>query len=172
MPTIRPLRDINEHEVINFFALDAASGSKGTFVKITGNGWTNDDQLSVSPVGNQYHNTVSNRYSVPSRVSVANSGDIPLGILLYDVTEVDENGELLIYKPQKAAEMQAVVSGQVVPILTRGTVLYSGVNGTPVAGQTAWLDNNGGITCTGFNAVGKFLGTKDSHNWVLVKITL
>ena len=52
--------------------------------------------------------------------------DVPLGMLLYDVREDDENGEKLIFNPRKAAENDYVISGQAVPILTRGIVLYSG----------------------------------------------
>lgn len=178
MPLIRPFRDFSEHEVLNFYALDTSSGTRGQFVTFAnGSGWTADDQFQTQPVGASYARTVSNRYAVPGRVTVINTtggtAAGPLGLLLYDVSETDENGELLIFKPQKAAEMQTVVSGQVVPILTRGVVLYSGVSGIPMAGTNAYCDVNGGLTTfTGANVVGKFLGTKSSQGFVLLKVTL
>ena len=102
-------------------------------------------------------------------------GDTPLGITLYDVKETDENGEKLIYNPRKAAELQAVVSGQAVPVVTRGVFLYNGIGGTPAAGGTVWTAADGALSATsGTNAVaaGKFLGVKDADDNVLIKLEL
>ena len=69
--------------------------------------------------------------------------------------------------------MQAVVSGQAVPILTKGVVLYNGVGGTPAAGGVAYAAANGIISATNSGkVVGKFLGAKDADGNVLVKIEL
>ncbi len=171
---IRPFRDFDEHDVINLFALNTSTGVKGQFVKVAV-GWTNDDQFSINiPAGNQYNNTVSNRYAVPSRVSATSStGDgPPLGMMLYDTAETDENGEKLLYHPDKAARLQTVISGQAVPILTRGIILYSGVNGNPTGGNALYTDAFGALTCTGFYQAGYALGSKDSHGYVMVEIRL
>jgi len=115
---------------------------------------------------------------VTAKVVYANTGETPIGMMLYDVKDADENGELLKYKPRKAAEMQAVIPGQAVPVVTRGIFLVQGVLGTPTAGGTAYAGGTGQITSsTGsastFNvAIGKFLGAADVNGETLVKLAL
>jgi len=100
---------------------------------------------------------------------------------LYDVRDADENGELLKYYPRKAAEMQAVIPGQAVPVVTRGIFLVQGVLGTPLAGGTAYAGGTGQITSSTGNssagnianvAIGKFLGAADINGETLVKLAL
>jgi len=111
---------------------------------------------------------------VTAKVVATTSGETPVGMTLYDVKDVDENGELLKYKPRKAAEMQAVIPGQAVPVVTRGIFLIEDVGGTPAAGGVAYAGANGQVTATSNNAVaiGKFLGAKDDNNETLVKLEL
>lgn len=171
---LRPFRDVDQHEVINLFALSTQTGVKGQFVKIS-TGWTNDDQLSLNnPAGATFNNTVSPRWANPARVTVCGStGDGPaIGMLLYDVLETDENGEKLLFHPDKAARLQAVPSGKTVPILTRGIIMYSGVAGNPTGGNTLYVNDNGTLTCTGFYAAAVALGSKDSHGYVPIAIKL
>ena len=100
--------------------------------------------------------------------------------MLYDVKDADENGELLKYNPRKAAEMQAVIPGQAVPVVTRGIFLVQGVLGTPTAGGIAYAGGTGQITSStgtaGPNianvAIGKFLGAADTNGETLVKLAL
>ena len=176
--TIRPFRDVSEHEVINLFAFQSGAADRGQFVKIS-SGFLNDrNNLSLDlPAGAEYGNTLSRRWSVRPRVTLCGSGDAPLGLLLYDVKETDENGEKLLYKPEKQAELQCVLSGQAVPVATRGIFLYSGVDGNPgaiAAGDTAYSSNFGKVTTQGAAgaAVGTFLGPIDSNNHVLLKLEL
>ena len=178
--TLRPFRDYDEHDVINLFSLsgDVTSAvTKGHMVKLQ-SGWSNTAELSrLGAVGESYANTVSERYGVPAKVAVAGSGDSVLGMMLYDVRETDENGEKLIFNPRKAAENDWVLSGQAVPVLTRGIVLYSGTQlaaDNPAMGATIYSDNNGELTTTdgGGSAVGITLGQEDSNNHVLVRINL
>jgi hypothetical protein len=173
MPNLRPFRDYDEHDVVNLFSYSGTLPvNKGTIVKIVGNGWKNTDEIELlgSP-GNAFGNTVAERYGVAAKVADAGSGDASLGILLYDVKETDENGEKLIFNPRKAAEMNVAVSGQAVPVATRGTFLYSGAVGTPAAGGTAYW-NGTEISSVGGTTIGMFLGAKDTDNNVLVKINL
>ncbi len=179
MATLRPLRQYDERDVINLFAYSGSLPvNKGTVVKIQGDGWKNTDELqSLGSVGASFGNTVSERYGVAAKVAAAGSGDTVLGILLYDVKETDENGEKLIFNPRKAAEMGVAVSGQAVPVLTKGIVLYSGAvlaADAPTAGASIYSDANGELTTTngGGTKVGIALGKKDSNNHVLVKIDL
>ena len=170
--TLKPFRDYSEHDVINLFSYSGdqdANGliaSRGTVVKIVGSGFMpvavpNSGLNGVNPVdlvnglGAEYANTVSTRWAVTSKVSAATSGDNAIGITLIDVRELDENGEKLVFNPRKAAEMNVVVSGQSVPVLTRGVISYSGTQISPVnpgagvylgtvAGELSTTDNQEG----------------------------
>lgn len=173
---LRPFRDYSEHDVVNLFAFNGSAESasvvltKGAVVKVDGAGWqpvaTNtlgNPIESLGSVGASYTNTVSDRYGTVAKISLCvNSGQKPLGITLMDVRELDENGEKLVFNPRKAAEMNVVVSGQTVPVLTRGVVLYSGVSAT--AGHYAYVSSNGDLTSNaslpaGAFKVGTWLGT-------------
>ena len=60
-------------------------------------------------------------------VNEAASGDAGvLGVTLRQTLTYDENGEKLLYYPQKAIEMQAVLTGQAVPVLTKGVITLDG----------------------------------------------
>ena len=179
MPTLRPFRDYDEKDVINLYSytgpvIDAnyqILATKGTLVKIQGDGFRNDVE-PIEMLGNMgaftVNNFVAQRYGVVPKVTVAQPADNPVGMLLFDCREWDENQLPLKYNPRKAAEMEAAISGQAIPIVTRGIFLYSGITtGGGVAGQTgaavtagskAYLGTNGGICTTGSTVVGKFLG--------------
>lgn len=176
MPTIKPFRDVNQHEILNYFAYSGAlTVNKGTLVKPVGSGWYSDLNLAYEAMnGASQANTVSMRWGVKPRVTACTLGDqTAIGITLYDVRETDENGELLIYKPQKAIELQAVASGQPVPILTRGTVIYSGISGVVGPGSGLYAGYNGELTTVVSGAkVGVALGCKDSCGCTLIKLTL
>jgi len=174
MPTLRPFRDYDEKDVINLYAYSGAVvdasyqilATKGTLVKPVGDGFRADVE-PIEMLGNMgafnINNWVGQRYGVVPKVTVAGASDNPIGMLLFDVRELDENQLPLKYNPRKAAEMEAALSGQAVPLVTRGIFLYSGVTvggGVPVtAGATAYVGANGVITTSGTNAVGRFLGT-------------
>ena len=130
-----PFRQYNEHEVVNMFALEDASvnesitgfgaGDAGVFVKVTA---ANLDLDPVTYGTNSYLGKTdypfvgANGYpSVSLKVAPAASGDIkPLGITLWETAKYDENGQKLIYYPQKAAENQVLLPGQAVPVAVRG----------------------------------------------------
>lgn len=186
MANLKPFRDYSEHDVINMFAFDGTPDSngvlaeKGTVVKIADTNGVQPVAASSSlplgrevldifdiPVGNTYNNTLSYRASATPKVAKAVGTDVALGITLYGVRELDENGEKLVYNPRKAAEMNVVVSGQVVPVLTKGVILYEGLNTTLLptsanAGATVYVSATAGELTTvdpgSSNAVGKLLG--------------
>lgn len=190
---LRPFRDYDEHDVLNLFSYDTAglsAGSinvtKGTLVKIS-TGWKNYDSSSELGGGLEFigsagtlapNNVVSQRYGVTAKVIASTTGETPVGMTLFDVKDVDENGEQLKYKPRKAAEMQAVIPGQAVPVVTRGIFLVQGVLGTPAAGGTAYAGATGQITASTGTfpvsnvAIGKFLGAADTNGETLVKLAL
>ena len=170
--TLRPFRDYSEKDVINLFSVSGAPidttyniiATKGSLVKVVGSGFQNDQDPEVL-LGNyglfNTNNFVGQRYGVPSQVALANSGDFAIGMLLFDVRELDENGEFLKYRPQKAAEMEAVLSGQSAPIVTKGRFLVSGIQtGTTAiaAGGAVYVGTNGGLA-TFTNVTGQRVGT-------------
>lgn len=188
MPNIRPLRDQDEHDVLNgFYAWSGAiPATKGVFVKIA-SGWSSDAELSeLGNAGAAYNNVVSQRVGLTTTVGACNgSGDNAIGMLLYDVRELDENGMPLKWDAAKQARMQCVLSGQSVVIAQKGKFLYSGVNGgaNPVVGVTpgapAYLGTDGGINTSGslsnlgnVTQVGRFLGVPNAQGWTLVQIDL
>jgi len=197
--SLKPFRQHAETDVINLFTLqdddgdivasyadlkaDGAKMTKGILVSVKGNGWKNtDDPVNKTGIGNpgaSYTNTTSFRYGATAAVEPFKAGEEPIGITLWDVAEVDENGEKLIYHPRKAAEMQAVVSGQAVPILTKGIILYSGLMSAdpPSAGDPVYADKTqGGQLNKGLQTnaprVGTALGDVDSNGFQLIKIDL
>ena len=183
-PLIRPFRDVSDHFILNLYrwsgTIPAAGVPRGTFVKIV-SGWQSDQNLQDGgPVGGfnpQNPLAVSRRYTIPSQVaSVANSGDFVLGITLYDVRELDENQVPLIFNPSKQAQLQAVLSGQAVPVATKGVFLYSGLVGTGLAieGTPAYVSGDRLCAQGGPNAsiVGSFLGRTDSKGWTLFKLDI
>jgi len=123
-----PFRQYDENDVINFYSLDAETGEAGSVVKVS------DGNLSTDPVkyvqrgdSDSFQTTLGNGLSmypeVPYKVtkmSTTGGNEKALGILLRDVRNKDENGENLLYYPQKKEELQCVVSGEAVPIATRG----------------------------------------------------
>ena len=103
-----------------------------------------------------------------------------LGITLYDVREYDENGEALKFNPRKQDELQCSLSGQAVPIATRG--LFLTATGAWIASQSVAINmdvfatGDGQLTTDGVkgggandNRIGRTLGAPDSDGSVLVK---
>jgi len=196
---LKPFRSYDEHDVVNLFALDyptvdlnvdGAKIKKGKMVTIS-NGWKNTDEAldshglggaaaTTSP-GKSFANTVSLRYGTTARVEPTDTTEVPLGIALWDMAERDENGEKLLYHPRKAAEMQAVISGQTMPVLTKGVVLYKGdltKNRAVAAGVDVFNSTSGDGELSIDNPssaqtkIGKTLGAKDDQGYVLLKVEL
>jgi len=189
--TLKPFRDYNEHNVINLFAVQAnqdANGviaSAGTVVKVAGNGFQpvvaglgGTGFLGAVPVdlaggaGSTYMNVVSDRFALTAKVVPAASGSLALGITLMGVQEYDENGEKLLFSPRKAAEKGVVVSGQSVPVLTKGMVTYSGslISNQASAGDGVYLSPTAGeLSTTAGNQtrVGTLLGTPVNNTAVV-----
>jgi len=192
--TLKPFRNYDEYDVVNLFAVQAdqdANGviaSAGTVVKVAGNGFQpvvaglgGTGFLGAVPVdlaggaGSTYVNTVSDRFALAARVTAAASGSLALGITLMGTQEYDENGEKLLFHPRKAAEKGVVVSGQAVPVLTRGIVTYSGsqISNSASAGDGVYLSATAGeLSTTAGNQtrVGTLLGSP-VNNTAVVKLS-
>ena len=175
MMKLKPFRDYQEHDVINLFAFNAASGNRGALVSIVGpSGYISSQDLVTTSLTAEA-NVVSLRYSVASKVRYATSGEGKgevLGMMLYDTREYDYLGRPLIYDPTRKSEAQAVVSGEAVPVVRRGLFLISGMVGSPGPGSGAQAaDNDSGdfkvLGAGNANSVGTFLGATDNDGYAL-----
>ena len=201
--TLKPFRQYDEHDVINMFAYDVeatvTSGVQalaGTIVQTTSGGWKAGEDIhdlsatqpNAAVNGNSYGNTLSLRYNLLAEVvkfaGLTDDGvDVvqPLGMLLHDVRTLDENGEDLRYNPRKADEMQVVVPGQAVPIVTRGIFLFhdtadSGDLSNATAGERLTATAGGLVSVAGDAGdfvIGKALGDWDAAtNTVLAMLDI
>lgn len=161
---ILPFRQYDENDVINMFALGDAYvnesttgssfGDAGVFVAVDAADFNADPVTygTDSYLGKtDYPFVGANQYpSVSLKVKPAVSGTALLGLTLRQTAKFDENGEKLLYYPQKREELQCVLPGQAVPVATRGVF-------TVTAGAyTGALTVGGGIKlATGVAASGK-----------------
>ena len=184
---LKPFRDYSEHDVINLLAVvdpNQALGTTdvvyaGSCVKVL-TGWSNTNELSqIGNVGAGYANTVSTRWGVTADVQYTDGGadEAALGITLYDVREYDENGEKLAFNPRKQVELQGSLTGQAVPIATRGVFLMATGAWSSSAGilqdNDVFATGDGKVTNLGAkatnNRIGRTLGGPDADGSVLVK---
>ncbi len=188
-PNLKPLRSYDEHDVIVFFAHVDGSANKGSLVSIvqaTGNTnvW-NSGNSPVSPMLGVYgqltnipSRTYAVRHEVNWKVKNAYSGEVPLGFLLYDVREVNAYGDKLIHRPRhERYENDLVVSGEAVPVVTKGVFKVNGFVGTPGPNSGAVPALTSGYllvtsNTTGTANVGKFLTSADADGYALFKLNL
>ena len=134
---ILPFRQYSEHDVVNLYAVigsdvndqttDSGAGDAGLFVKVSAGNFDADPvEYQENPyLGKTDYPFIGNEAMYPEvnlKITGSTSGDIPLGLTLYQTAKKDENDEKLLYHPQKAAELQAMLPGQAVPVLTKGIV--------------------------------------------------
>jgi hypothetical protein len=176
---IKPLRAVNQYDIVPFFSYNGATANKGTFVSAVGSGLNLKDELTLENLSS-VDGTLSATFNVPWLVTAAASGAAKasvLGMLLKDVRTVDENGYPLIYDPRKAAEMDVTVSGQAAPVATKGFVLYSGIVGTPAFGSGAAIADAGDgslkvVAATDAKSIGRFLGPKNDQGYAPLEFNL
>jgi hypothetical protein len=130
-----PFRQYSDVDVINMFASDTVdanpstngNGSAGVFVKVSaGNLDLDPIQYTATDITNTLGKTdypflgAVQYPAVPLQFTAATAGVPVLGMTLNQTLATDENGERLLYNPVKRAELQAVLTGQAVPVATRG----------------------------------------------------
>jgi hypothetical protein len=143
-----PFRDYDEHEVLGFFALNT-TGVAGQFVTVDTFNPDNQNGYSNIAPGASYDNVLSLRHEVKAKVAPAASGakaSQVLGVTLKSTLEFDENGEKLIFHPEKKNKLQCVTSGESTPILKRGlvTLASTAYSGTPTPGALGVISPLGG----------------------------
>ena len=139
---ILPFRQYSDHDVVNMYSVeeemicdsttssDSAQGDAGVFVKVS------DGNFDADPVTyqtNSYLGDTSYPFlgttemypQVNLKITGAKDEDHAIGMTLYQTAKNDENGEKLLYNPQKQEELQAMLPGQAVPVLTKGIVTLS-----------------------------------------------
>ena len=130
-----PFRQYSDVDVINMFASDTVdatpstngNGSAGVFVKVSaGNLDLDPIQYTATDITNTLGKTdypflgAAQYPAVPLQFTAATAGVPVLGMTLNQTLATDENGERLLYNPVKRAELQAVLTGQAVPVVSRG----------------------------------------------------
>lgn len=191
-PNLKPFRDYSEHDVVNLFAHESGNVNKGTWVSLVeADGNTNVFENADSPAtphlafenalsSNTPSRATSLRSEVNWKVQTASYGEVILGVMLYDVREVNRWGEKYIFMPRHhISEDEVVVSGEAVPVLTKGLIKTNAYVGTPGPGSGAVVGsgaNAGKLLVTGYsnsvNTVGKFLSSADADDYALFKIEL
>ncbi len=146
-----PYRSYDEHEIINLFSMDQTGiGGKicafltGAQDPVTSAGAWSNLNPGYTPAG-----ITNPRYEVTRKVT----STIPVGALKHQIVgvnlqatlEYDENGQKIIFAPWRKAELNAVVSGEAVQILTKGIIrLGSGAYlGTPLPGYVGIATGDG-----------------------------
>jgi len=131
-----PFRQYSDNDVINLYAnqdVDESpstngNGSAGVLVKVLSGNMNKDihDLIDSSYLGKtDYPFLGADKYpTVPLRCKAATTGTAVIGVTLRQTVKEDENGEKLIYNPVKRDELQAVLSGQAVPVATKGLFTF------------------------------------------------
>jgi hypothetical protein len=123
---------------VNEAVTDTGNGDAGVFVTIESGNLNLDtityDNAYASYLGKtNYPHVGANQYPrVTLSLKPATSGEALVGMTLRQTAKVDENGEKLLYYPQKAEELMCMLPGQAVPVATRGvfTLAASAFAGT------------------------------------------
>ena len=128
-----------------------------------------DSYLGAIGEANQgpYAYTQGNPYpTAPLKVQVAGEDDAlaTLGITLRSTLAYDENTEKLLYYNIKKDELQCVIPGEVVPVITKGIFTFTSksFDSDLGVGATFTSSNSGKFKATGANALGRVLA-KGTH---------
>lgn len=181
-PNLKPFRQYNANDVVNLYAQTGSSVNRGTVVKLLSGDATAHPNLLTSAFDSSAPARVTSlRPVVAWKIAPTTSGDVPFGIQLYDVRETNAHGEKYLYQPRfETSEQQVVVSGQAVPVLTRGIVEINGFLGSPGPGSGAIVNTgtagtilvSNSVAKFGAGRVGTFLTTSGSDGYALLKIEL
>ena len=169
-----PFRQYDDNDVINFYSYDLETGEAGSVVKVSAAD-LQDEPVQYTQRGdsNSWQTTMGNALSmypeVPyklTKVSDTGAGVRALGILLRDVRNKDENGENLLYYPRKKEELQCVVSGEAVPVATKGifTINAKGLTNGVAPSVNDWAFPSLNATITGLAPTAATHHTHHAHS--------
>tara|TARA_R100000152_G_C6762915_1_gene187250 strand:+ start:748 stop:1386 length:639 start_codon:yes stop_codon:yes gene_type:complete len=187
---ILPFRQYSDHDVVNLYAvddydvndntIDSGRGDAGMFVKVSAGNFDADpityqDNSYLGKRDYPFLGTAEMYPQVNLTITGSTSGEIPLGLTLFQTAKNDENGQKLLYNPEKQLEAQAILPGQATPVATKGifTLAQAAFDGnvadyTPGRGIRTSLLNAGKITgalrSDGIHVFGHVLGTGHRGN--------
>ena len=164
-----PFRQYAEEDVVNLYATEGVNdqvdtadgdGDAGIFVAVSAGDFSLDpiQYADSSYLGKTDYPFIGrDQYpSVPLKVAAASTTDTVLGVTLLQTALRDENGEKLLYYPQKKLETQSVLTGEAVPVLGKGIItlangegsLPSAVDGDLAIGDHLYISaaNDGKVT--------------------------
>jgi hypothetical protein len=175
-PNLKPYRDLDNHDVVNLFAATGTPNA-GTFVIAVN---LNPDALTQSPLAGdragQPSYAYSPRWENPAKVRESTSGEVPLGITLCDVSEYNGYGDRYLHHPKDIAREDIIISGQTVPIATKGIFEINGFSGAPgpMSGAIAHPTLPGQLLVSNASTgqVGKFLSSSGADGYALFKLNL
>lgn len=175
-PNKKPYQEYSQHDVINFFAHVSGTVNAGTFVIATVGSADSLPQVIGASHPGVPNRASSVRYSNPNKVRSTTSGEVPLGMTLNDVRETNAWGERYIYHFDGLQATDTILSGNSVPILTKGIVEINGFSGTPgpMSGAIAHPTVEGQLLVSNATTgqIGKFLTTSGADGYALFKIEL
>ena len=107
-------------------------------------------------------------------VAAASATTIPVGVLLNDVVNLDLTRQHINWHKDE------VQKGGKVSLLKKGYIVTDQIEGTPTAGALAFLDDAdtgkfavlGSVADGKYNAVGRFMSTKDEDGYCKVEVNL
>jgi hypothetical protein len=178
---LEPYRDYSEHEVINLFSLDTGGATLSSWKA----GGTGDFDAGVVVAAKD----ADLPGDLPSASALKTSGALrdylgasgqphvgynaypivemtcepatasPIGITLRQTLAYDENGENLLRYPLKKDELQAVLPGQAVPVLSRGLVLLgvAAFDAAPSVGDKLALGAAGKLAADAAGTLGQVI---------------
>ena len=173
-------------KIVKFESLAANGLLNGKEFTLTGDGTNTITQLVAALTSPGFSATAeaSTVLNAGAKISFTFSGgeltgdpaNQALGVTLRQTLAFDENGEKMLYYKQKLLELQGVLPGEAVPVLTKGiiTVASQGVSGdesTIRPGDKVFLGTGGKFAGTGTVPVGTCLadgnrtevGTNDDY---------
>ena len=171
---ILPFRQYSDHDVVNMYSVIASdvldsttgtgAGDAGVFVKVSDGNFDNDPvtyqtNAYLGDTSYPFLGTTEMYPEVNLKITGAKGEDHAIGMTLYQTAKNDENGEKLLYNPQKQEELQAMLPGQAVPIATKGiftlaAAAFDGPITSYAPGNRIKLSTTTAGKITGFATVG------------------
>ena len=176
-PNLKPFREVDAKEIINAFAHVSGSVNAGTFVIATvADPDSNPQTILAGSREGAPSRAFSPRFENPWKVRSIASGEMPLGITLNDVREYNDYGDRYVHHQDELGRLDIVVSGQAVPVATRGIFEINGFSGAPgpMSGAIAHPTVAGQLLVSNASTgqVGKFLTSSGADGYALFKVEL
>ena len=182
--TLYPFGNINESDILQGYALNAASGDKGQPVTLVTGAAAGSAvhsihrNIAADYTANAAGKVYSPRWQVVNKVKLSVTGDMPIGVLYYDVRETTVFGYPTSFDAVRRDEAECVPSGEAVPILQKGTVVIGPLPVvTPAVNSFLIVSGTGGYASTaspfsgaGGPTFGRWLSIKDSDGYAIAQI--